>query len=95
MIEDSEDLSAREVCEGCGIAAQGAVFRSGDEATYNAAGVSWGPRWVSPPPGWFTAADAGGEHWVCSVTCARKVDTAERARQVLESGEGRHGPGRS
>jgi hypothetical protein len=83
-----KDLSAtREVCEGCGIVAEGAEFRSGDESTYNAAGVSWGPRWSSPPLGWLTAYDACGEHWVCSVTCARKVDSVERARQVLESGE--------
>jgi hypothetical protein len=87
MTEDSS--ATREVCEGCGIAAHGAEFRSGDEATYNPAGVSWGARWCSPPPGWFTASDGGGEHWVCSVTCARKVDTLERARQVLESDEGR------
>ena len=65
------------------------IYHKVNTATYNAAGISWGARWSSPPPEWFTASDAGGEHWVCSVTCARKVDTMERARQVLESGEGR------
>jgi len=81
----SELSPTREVCEGCGVVAEGREFRSGDEASYNPARMCWGARWSAAPPGWLTAYDAGGEHWVCSVACARKVDTAERARQVLAS----------
>ncbi len=71
----------REICEGCGSDGTGMEFRTGDESTGTA-------RWSSPPMGWLTALDAGGEHWVCSVACARKVDTANRARKVLEEGVG-------
>ena len=79
-----KDLTpVRETCEGCGEFGTATEFRTGDEASYQG-GLSVCARWSAPPAGWLTSFDDSGEHWVCSVACARKVDSGVRARLVLE-----------
>ena len=82
----SELTPTQEVCEGCGVIAGGREFRTGDEASY---GVIVSARWSSPPSGWLTSYDDSGEHWVCSVSCARKGDSKLRARVVRDEGRKR------
>jgi uncharacterized protein (DUF433 family) len=75
----SPDLqTVEEICDGCGAKGSGLSFRTGDEATPGTA------AWTAPPPGWLAcSAPDGCESIACSVSCARKVDTAARATEVL------------
>lgn len=67
-----------EICDGCGAKSGGFSFQTGDEAAPGTA------AWTAPPAGWLSSSGPDGrESIACSVACARKVDTARRAEEVL------------
>ena len=75
-----ELLVVEEICDGCGAKAGGSSFRTGDEAAPGTA------AWTAPPAGWLSSSGPDGrESIACSVSCARKVDTARRAEEALAS----------